>query len=437
MAAFRKQSLSAYRLYNKCQNLSLEEIQATNWSKRLGLFKFASENSLFYKEKYSAVGLNPKNVRYLKDWEKIPILKREEIRQNVDRLLTCSPKEKYLGKSTTGGTTGAPLTVYTDKRIPREALAWRMLNWWGIHPWDNGAYLWRMRHRPGLHSFLNHLAWFPTQKFRFDCTFIDQMGTEAFIKSFNRLKPPLLQGYTGAIAQLAIYLLEHPQQIHSPKAIWVTSSPLGKLQRQQIELAFQAPVYDQYGSCEVPHMAAQCAAKGPLHIHYDAVHLEFVDDNNKPVPCGEMGRILVTDLENFSFPLIRYENGDTGRALPGKCDCGINLPIMDAVAGRQSDILILPDGSTINGEYLTTIFDDFPEAIRQFQVKQDIDYNIMINYIPNPTFAEFDSVIKRIEKDFIAKVKSKVGVTFRPVDKIENDRGKTRFIISEAASKHK
>ena len=428
---FRRQTMSFYRMLLKNEKLSLDELAHINWVKRKALLTHAYENSSFYHKKYSEAGLDPQDIRIDDDWNRIPILTRDNIKQHIDSILTVQKKSINLMKFTTGGTTGVPVTTYSDRRVPYEALGWRMMRWWGINPEDDGAFAWRMRHKPGISTLINKLAWWPTRKLRFDATFMTPTEISVFLRAFNKLKPPLIQGYTGAIAHLAQYILDNHLSVHNPKAVWVTSSPLNSIQRGYITRAFRAPVYDQYGSCEVRHISAQCQEKKALHMHYDSVHLEFVDDNAIPKPIGQKGRILITDLENIVFPLIRYENGDEGRALEGRCPCGISLPLMDAVAGRVSDNLRLPGGGTLNGEYLTTLFDSYPDSVKQFQVRQGRDYSIVVCYIPNPECSNMAAVLLNVKRTLEVKTGYSVPVTMRPSEEIQHDRGKLRFVISE------
>jgi len=102
---------------------------------------------------------------------------------------------------------------------------------------------------------------------------------------------------------------------------------------------FGAPVYDQYGTCENMWLSAECKQQNGMHMMSDIRHIEFVDENNDPVPDGEWGRILLTDLHNYAFPLIRYEIVYYGRDLPYSCNCGVKLSLMNNVKGHQSDVI--------------------------------------------------------------------------------------------------
>jgi phenylacetate-CoA ligase len=68
----------------------------------------------------------------------------------------------------------------------------------------------------------------------------------------------------------------------------------------------------------------QCEAMSGNYYHLvdDFNYVECVDSASAPVPEGTMGRMLITSLGKFAYPLVRYEIGDLGRIVPGACSCG-------------------------------------------------------------------------------------------------------------------
>jgi phenylacetate-CoA ligase len=430
---FRRQAIPFYRNLVRNQYLSSDEIQHINWSKRRNLLADAYERSPFYRKKYISVGLHPSDVKRPEDFEKVPCLTREELRSNGDQILTSDAKSGFLATKTTGGSTGVPVRVMFDKRVPTEAIGWRMMSWWGIEPHMDGAYVWRMQRTTHWGMCLNRVLWWPTAKLRMDAASMSEESMRRFISRFCVMRPPLLQGYTGAIHHLALEIASEGLTVHSPKAVWVTASPMSEAQRQSISRAFRAPVYDQYGSCEVGWYAAECRERNGLHINSDTVHIEFTDRERRAAAAGETGDIVVTDLHNTVFPLIRYVNGDRGRALPGRCACGVALPLMDQVRGRASDMIRLPSGRAISGEYLTTIFDAFPDAVKQFQVRQDADASITVLYVQNSEYSGLPVVLRNVRSSLETKTHHEVTVSLKEAKAISHDRGKHRFVISDFA----
>ncbi|MGY8914112.1 MAG: phenylacetate--CoA ligase family protein, partial [Flavobacteriales bacterium] len=151
----------------------------------------------------------------------------------------------------------------------------------------------------------------------------------------------------------------------------VTSAPLFEEQRELMQKAFGAPVCDQYGNTEIMLIAAECPKQKGLHIMQDTVHIEFVDENNQPVPPNTIGKILLTDLTNYAFPLIRYDIGDEGKYLEEPCSCGSPLPLMDNVRGRQALIIDTPSGLRIKGEHVMAMFNGYMKVFKEIQLIQE------------------------------------------------------------------
>jgi phenylacetate-CoA ligase len=414
---------------NAIENQMAPEVYQLNFEKRRAIVAHAYETTTFYKKKYDQNGIVPENIKTEDDFNKLPIVTREEIKNNFPDFISKKAHKTDYYKATTGGSTGVPLTVLHDKRYSLAPIQWRVMDWWGIKPYDNAAFIYRLR-RTGFSKIVNSLLWWPTKRIVLDASEMDEARIMSFIKAFNKVKPTLLQGYVGAVYEFALFIKDHHIKIESPKAVWVTSAPLSCQQRNIMQEVFNAPVFDQYGSCEIMWLGAECKEHKGLHMMSDIRHIEFVNEMNKTVPANTWGKILITDLQNYAFPLIRYEIGDYGRALDFDCKCGLKLPLMDNVKGRISDLVKTPTGLRISGEYLTTIFDDFPGAVREFQLIQGKDYAIQLLYVPNE-LDNLSTVISSVMGNLIKKTQNQVKVSAKQVDKISHFKGKTQFIISE------
>jgi phenylacetate-CoA ligase len=103
-------------------------------------------------------------------------------------------------------------------------------------------------------------------------------------------------------------------------------------------------VEDSYSSQECGVIAIQCVGGGLYHVMSESVLVEVLDPAGQPCPPGQPGRLVVTDLRNFASPLIRYDIGDMG-VLGGACACGLKLPTLQHIMGRERNLLAKPDGS--------------------------------------------------------------------------------------------
>jgi phenylacetate-CoA ligase len=413
------------------QMLARRELESLNWQKRKRLLTYAFDKVPIYRKKYAEAGLRPSDIRSVEDFEKLPIIRREDLRDHFADFLSKDARPGVLELSTTGGSTGTPVKVMHDKRIPIDAFRHRIFSWWGLDPAVNAAYVRRRQDRSLFEDLLSRLILWPRRDIFLDASSMTEAGIRRFIREFNQLEPGVLRGYVGAIHHLAVFVEENHMTVHPPKAMMVSSSPFSQSERMRMEHVFDAPVYDTYGSCEVDWIAAQCQERTGLHIFYDSRHVECVDEDNQSVSHGKLGRILLTDLEDFLFPLIRYENGDRGRLLPDSCPCGISLPIMDKVLGRVSDMILLPDKTSLAGEYLTTIFDRFPDVVSGFQVVQKKDRSLHVLYVPAACDDALAKALASVEQELAKRTRRQVPITFKAVAKIPHDRGKLRFVIRE------
>lgn len=431
---YRKEVLPRYQSLLLSQRWSREQLEEMNWERRRRLLKYAWEKVPFYREKYGSAGLRPEEIKHPDDFSRLPPLTRRELKDNF-RELTAEGIPPSAGRlSTTGGSTGVPVKVLLDRRAPAEAFSWRMLNWWGLDPSMDGAYVWRRPGRGMMARLINFCAWYPTRKLRLDASVMTSRSLDLFLRRFNRMRPALLQGYVGSVNHLALHADRNGMVVHSPRAIWVTASALTAGQRRLIERVFRAPVYEEYGSAEVYWLAAQCRCRDGLHINWEGRYLEFTDDDGRPLPPGEIGKVLITDLENYVFPLIRYENGDQSRALTRECPCGVNLPLMEEVRGRTTDMVRMPDGSVISGAYLTTIFDDFPDAVKAFQIIQQTDLSVILKYVPGLPPSELTPLLGQVREELSRRTNNLVPLVLEEVKDIPHERGKARFVISAAGT---
>lgn len=146
---------------------------------------------------------------------------------------------------------------------------------------------------------------------------------------------------------------------------------LGKISDLRIE--------DSYSSQEVGVIAIECPVSGLYHVMAESMIVEILDSANQPCREGQIGRVVVTELQNFASPLIRYDIGDYAE-VGGTCSCGRSLPTLRRILGRERNLLVKPDGTR---HWPLVGFHRFDEIapILQFQViqhsLQDIEIKIV------------------------------------------------------------
>eukprot|EP00752_Nemacystus_decipiens_P014423 g12832.t1 len=139
--------------------------------------------------------------------------------------------------------------------------------------------------------------------------------------------------------------------------------------RQKVRDAWGVPIVDCYSAEEAGYLAHQSPIdEGHLLVCAETSLVEVLDEDNRPCAPGEVGRVVVTALQNFAMPLIRYAIGDYAEA-GSPSACGRGLPVIQRVLGRSRARLVLPDGTRRFAYNPSGVFTDI-EPVRQYQVVQ-------------------------------------------------------------------
>ena len=157
-------------------------------------------------------------------------------------------------------------------------------------------------------------------------------------------QPAFLLSMPSNLQGLAEEFGRRGDRLESLEQIISFAETLSPQRREQIEAFFGVPVRDLYSSVEAGYIALQCPEHEHLHVQSEAIMVEVVDDDERACGPGEIGRVVLTPLHNFSAPLIRYVNGDYVE-VGDACPCGRGLPVINRVLGRERNLLTLPDGS--------------------------------------------------------------------------------------------
>jgi phenylacetate-CoA ligase len=169
-------------------------------------------------------------------------------------------------------------------------------------------------------------------------------------------------------------------------------------QVQVFERAFGVPLLNRYGGRELSTMACQFEAGGPLNVLRPWLFLEVLDDHDKPVAPGTMGRLVWTSTVCRGTPFLRYDIEDLGIFdAAHQTESGVGA--LRELCGRSAGLMTLADGRVISGLYWNHLFKEFPE-VRQFQVVLKNSGEIWISLagegMPEPREAELRSRLSHL-----------------------------------------
>ncbi len=201
---------------------------------------------------------------------------------------------------------------------------------------------------------------------RFDAT----SPIEAIVAGLNAWRPENLICYSSMGRVLAEEQIAGRLAIR-PRAVMCSSEILTPESRRRINRAFGVEPFEVYAATEPAGIASECH-RHRLHLFEDLVVTEVVDENNRPVPAGEVGaKVLVTVLFSRTQPLVRYELSDTVSLSKSACECGRTLRVLGSIAGRIDSLSLDGDGGlvSIHPSLFHLILE--PLAVKQWQIVQE------------------------------------------------------------------
>lgn len=336
------------------------------------LLAHAYETTSFYRKSLDAAGVAPESIQSLNDISRIPILTKDHIRQNRDSMVSSTADESQLIPIKTSGSTGVSLQLFMDEasRQWKRACAIRYDMWAGWRLGERIGAIWgnpesRQNWRMWLRNTLlvRHVC--------LDTLKMDEKTMRRYCTTLRRKQPSILFGHAHSLYLFAMFLKKEGVYDIRPRGVISTAMVLHDFERALIEEIFGCKVTNRYGCEEVSLIACECEAHTGLHVNMDSIFFECVDSEGKPVPAGEPGAVVVTDLTNFAMPLIRYKVGDVARLSEDSCSCGRTYPLIESIEGRIADYIRTPEGQFVSGISLTENFAMALEGVKQLQIIQE------------------------------------------------------------------
>ena len=362
------------------QYLPYEEIRQYQFAKLRKLLEHAYLHVPYYRDLFASVGATPQDIRDFQDFGRIPILTKEIIRQNFDRLMAQNMTPQDFIPNSTGGSTGEPLRFYQDRQYELWADAARIRGWYHIAGSEMGescAVLWGAMHEVKEDfSILERLkTFYKFGEIQLNAFNLSSTRKLAFLKWCRLLKPKLLRGYLTAIRDLAMFIDEEKLSFPRLKGIILCAETVDDSSREYIESVFGAPSYNTYGGRELSLIAMECSQKNGLHEVSENNYVEFERIDLKGYENA--GNLVITNLNNYGMPFIRYQIGDIGIPSPIEfCKCGRGLPLIKKIIGRTTEVFIFNDGTRIAGEMFIHLMKEFP--IKEYQFVQVSDSRVVL-----------------------------------------------------------
>ncbi|MDY6933082.1 MAG: hypothetical protein SVZ03_02515 [Spirochaetota bacterium] len=319
------QRLNADRI-NKLQNYKLQKV-----------IRHAYDSTQFYRKWMDDAKVMPDEIRCIDDLHRIPPISKSQIQQNDTSFISNLYHADNCLTRTTSGSSGKMLRVLWDQDSfwSRVALFYRTFSMIGYNPFKKVVYFLPVAEDTGFTFGL----------FR-------QMGLslsrpmDEVRELLIKLKPHILSIYPSYAIDLGRHISDRDIDLMGIEAISLNSEMILDHDAALIEKKYKCPVYQEYSSVEIGMIASMCKEKG-MHLFNDNVVVEILDSKGDPAAPGEVGEVIVTALNSFAMPFIRYRLGDYTRMLGKQCSCGSPFPLIGHIEGRKDDSFRLSDGHQI------------------------------------------------------------------------------------------
>jgi phenylacetate-CoA ligase len=333
----------------------------------------------FYKKLFDDIRLHPEEIISLEDLKKIPVIDKKILAENTyDKLISRDYNITNLLPVRTAGSNGSPYMFYIDYSFDQ----FRKAQF--LRPYiTNGR---RLFDHSVLFSVYESARskWYNRFGLLRESRIFSGDKIDLQIKKLLNIRPDIIQGYGSVLNLISINILEKNIEIKKPRLVFTDSELLMPDMRENIGKAFGTEVIDVYGTFETDNIAYECSKHEGYHIASDSVIMEFLKDN-KPVEAGEEGEIVVTVLNNYAMPFIRYNLHDVGCFINKLCSCGRTFPLMNQIKGRSSDYMLAKDGRKFSVFNLGR-FASLAPNVYEYQIIQE-DYNVFtVLIVPAETY---------------------------------------------------
>ena len=403
---------------------SAEAIKRFQEERLVVALDYLKGHSPYYQRLFKNNHIDVSKIRTIEDLVEIPFTEKKDLQlYNWDFL--CCPREKVVDYVTTSGTLGEPVTfVSTEKDLQRHAFnEKKSFSCAGVKPGDIVQLMTTMDKR-----FIAGLAYFlGIRELGASIIRVGNGIPELQWDTIARLKPNTIMCVPSFILRLIQYAEDHgiDYQNSSIRRIIGIGEGLREqdlslnLLGRRIKEKWDVDLFATYSSTEMGATFSECQYGCGGHVHPELVIVEIIGDDNKPVPDGEVGEIVVTTLGVEGMPLLRFRTGDMAAKIVEPCRCGRNSFRLTPLVGRKNNMIKLK-GTTLYPPAINDVLDN-TEYVENYVVivqyndagTDDVEIKIGLKFTPS-----FD-VIKDLKDRFRSRIRVAPNIEILPVSEIQ------------------
>ncbi|WP_373035864.1 phenylacetate--CoA ligase family protein [Sulfurimonas sp.] len=428
-------------MWNKIEGESREKIEQTQLKRLQDTVTRVYELTPFYKEKFKELGISPKDITSLKDIQKLPFTKKQDLRNHYPFGLFTVPMSEVVRVHSSSGTTGKPTVVgYTqsDMDVWDEVMA-RVFTMAGTTAEDvvHNAY--------GYGLFTGGLGFDGGAK---------KIGATTIPASsgFTDRQIMLMKDFNATIMastpSFALHMYEAAKKSGNDylkdfklKAGVFGAEPTSDGLKEEVSRVWGIDYHEVYGLSEIigPGVSSNCKHSKLLHVNEDHFFPEIIDHKTGEVlPDGERGELVITSLTKQALPIIRYRTGDITSLHREPCGCGRTLVRMESIVGRVDDMIIV-NGVNVYPSQVEHVIANTEGVTLNYQIIADkkghldkIDILVEVSEdVISDSVAEMEKIKKDIQHSLANNLYINANVKLVEPRSIERSMGKAVRVVDK------
>src|SRR3989344_2045740 len=376
-----------------------------------------------WRDIFSGTRVSKGQIRELGDLAAIPLTSKDTyigrmVEEYIDNGHRFTPRW-----NSTSGTSGKPFrSLLSSQYIEDTSYAgfalFRFLLWNGGHFGDIAstkiAHIKQKTYSSPFRLGLNYADFLKDQK-------------NAYLQ-LAEFKPEVLMAYPSVLFDIARMMeTDTTLPMLTPRYISSSGEILTPQVRSFVSEQLGAEVYNRYALEEIGVVGTECNRHNGFHVNSESIIIEITDESGKPLPEGEHGKVIVTDLLNYNMPFIRYDTGDRGSISFAPCACGLYTPRL-WLKSRSSAYLTFGNRRIYRHEFI--VLDELMHSVFQYQVVKHGENELLLRIVPGPTWKE--TIVEEIKKNLLSLFGGGIRISVELVSNIpKTTRGKSNLIVDE------
>ena len=405
---------------------SIERIQAYQEELLRRQIAYLAQHSPYYKRLFADHHIDPEAIRTIADLQQLPFTEKADLQRFNDDF-RCVPKEDIIDYITTSGTMGEPV-IFGCTEADLQRLAYNEHKSFACAGLQKGDILQLMTTIDK--RFMAGLAyWMGIRRMGASIIRVGNGIPELQWDTILRLHPTAIMCVPSFILKLIEYAEQHNIDYRHSSIRKIIGIGEG-LRDQQFRLNLlgsrihdkwpEVELYATYSSTEMSATFSECEHACGGHVHPELIIVEIIGENDRPVPDGQTGEVVITTLGVEGMPLLRFRTGDIAAKVIEPCACGRNSYRLTPLIGRKHNMIKLK-GTTIYPPAINDVLDNTPFVGNYVVVVRHSDAGtdeVIVRVSLRDSIGN-DEAVKQLKDHFRSRLRVAPVVEILPADVIQ------------------